>query len=110
MDAQDLKNPWPIPPSSFSPPLHYSISPPHPSILIGASAPFVEPRWGSIIGVIGNPACATRHWALECNAFGVKPGPLCVFGALSEEVYPFVFFVLFCGYLSHSSCVSMFNF
>ena len=42
----------------------------------------VEPRWGSVMGVIGNPACATmlrnathgtaRHWALEFNAVGVK--------------------------------------
>ena len=35
-------------------------------------APFVEPRWGSVIWAIGNPACATRHWALEFNAFGVE--------------------------------------
>ncbi len=35
-------------------------------------APFVEPRWGSVIWVIGNPACAARHWAMEFNAFGVK--------------------------------------
>ena len=33
---------------------------------------FVEPRWGSIIGAIGDPACALRHWALEFNAVGVK--------------------------------------
>ena len=32
----------------------------------------VEPRWGSIIWAIGDPACATRRWALECNAVGVK--------------------------------------
>ena len=24
------------------------------------------------MGVIDNPACAARHWALEFNAFGVK--------------------------------------
>ena len=32
----------------------------------------VEPRWGSIIWAIGDPACATRRWAPECNAVGVK--------------------------------------
>ena len=32
----------------------------------------VEPRWGSIIWVIGNPACAARRWALELNAVGVN--------------------------------------
>ncbi len=42
------------------------------SFLIGIPGPFVEPRWGSVIGVIGNPACAARHWALEFNAIGVK--------------------------------------
>ena len=35
-------------------------------------APYVEPRWGSIIWSISNPACATRRWALEFNAFGVN--------------------------------------
>ena len=34
----------------------------------------VEPRWGSVIWVTGNPACATRRWALEFNAVGVKAG------------------------------------
>ena len=32
----------------------------------------VEPRWGSIIWAIGDPACATRRWAPEWNAVGVK--------------------------------------
>ena len=27
---------------------------------------------GVRFGVVGNPACATRRWALEFNAFGVK--------------------------------------
>ncbi len=41
----------------------------------GAACPwgeFVEPRWGSVVGSIGNPACAARHWALEFNAVGVR--------------------------------------
>ena len=33
---------------------------------------FVEPRWGSVVEVIGNPAWAARRWALEFNAVGVK--------------------------------------
>ena len=39
---------------------------------LAPEAPVVEPRWGSIIRMIGNPACATRRWALESNAVGVK--------------------------------------
>ena len=33
---------------------------------------FVEPRWGSVVWVMGNPACAARRWALEFNAVGVS--------------------------------------
>ena len=33
---------------------------------------FVEPRWGSVVWVIGNPAFAARRWAVEFNAVGVK--------------------------------------
>ncbi len=31
----------------------------------------VEPRWGSIVWVIGNPACVARRWALGFNAVDV---------------------------------------
>ena len=41
-------------------------------------ASIVEPRWGSVVWVIGDPACAARHWALEFNAVGVKGG--CILG------------------------------
>ncbi len=37
-------------------------------------ASIVEPRWGSVVWVIGDPACAARPWALEFNAVGVKGG------------------------------------
>ena len=92
-----------------TPPFHHSItpllhlSPQFPVPNWHPWAPFVEPRWGSVIWAIGKPSYATRQWALEFNALGVKdrcwmPDSVCPFpgygapGQLRRKAAPTIYY------------------